>query len=298
MTYLAGEGATVAGKLPAGTAVADIAGALDIQTVTGEPVTGLIGDGAQAQEKLARVSSWLPELEQLTFNSNDDAITVDAIASPGVDQDLVQSGLAEALGDGASVSVAALRDLPAEGTTRTNQSTQRFETFSNGYWLPVFDFTSSAESCNTQTTDVLSNNRISFVTGSAQLDAQSVRAINLVASVVRKCLADTGLNVEVGGHTDSQGAEAANQQLSQARAETVRAALIARGVADAEIVAVGFGEAEPIADNGTAEGRAANRRTTITWFEPVAEAPADQEEAGADDAAAADTETTQEEVGE
>jgi OOP family OmpA-OmpF porin len=95
-------------------------------------------------------------------------------------------------------------------------------------------------------------------------------------------LADTDLNVEIGGHTDSQGGEDLNQELSSARADAVRAALIARGATDDAIVAKGYGEAEPIADNETAEGRAANRRTTITWFTPVVEEVAvETEETGA-----------------
>lgn len=79
------------------------------------------------------------------------------------------------------------------------------------------------------------------MTDSTRLDAKSVRAINAVAAIMRKCLDETDLNVEIGGHTDSQGGEDLNQQLSQTRAEAVRIALIDRGLAEASIVAKGYG---------------------------------------------------------
>lgn len=71
--------------------------------------------------------------------------------------------------------------------------------------------------------------------------------------------ADTVVTVE--GHTDSQGADAYNQQLSQSRADAVKAMLITKyGVTDDRVKAVGYGEAQPIADNATAAGREQNRR--------------------------------------
>lgn len=71
--------------------------------------------------------------------------------------------------------------------------------------------------------------------------------------------ADTVVTVE--GHTDSQGADAYNQKLSQSRADAVKAMLITKyGVAAERVKAVGYGEAQPIADNATAEGREQNRR--------------------------------------
>ena len=71
------------------------------------------------------------------------------------------------------------------------------------------------------------------------------------------------VRVEVGGHTDSSGPAELNRNLSQQRAESVRQYLIDAGVAPGRITAVGYGEDRPIADNSTAEGRAANRRVEL-----------------------------------
>lgn len=71
--------------------------------------------------------------------------------------------------------------------------------------------------------------------------------------------------VEVQGYTDSRGSEAYNQGLSQRRADAVRAILIDKfGVAAARVTAVGYGEANPIADNESAQGREANRRVVAS----------------------------------
>lgn len=67
-------------------------------------------------------------------------------------------------------------------------------------------------------------------------------------------------NVEVAGYTDSSGSEAGNQRLSEQRAQAAVDYLVGKGVDRARLTAVGYGQAEPIADNGTPEGRAANRR--------------------------------------
>ena len=74
----------------------------------------------------------------------------------------------------------------------------------------------------------------------------------------------TTARLSVSGHTDSVGSDAYNQRLSEQRAKAVTDYLIGSGVARASVVSVkGVGEAQPVADNHTAEGRAMNRRTEI-----------------------------------
>ena len=100
--------------------------------------------------------------------------------------------------------------------------------------------------------------KVNFRTGKAAIMKDSYDLLDQVANVfiqyprIRK--------VQVEGHTDDVGAAKANQRLSQARAAAVVKYLVAKGVAAERLVAVGFGEDKPIADNSTPEGRAENRR--------------------------------------
>ena len=86
--------------------------------------------------------------------------------------------------------------------------------------------------------------------------------------------------IDVYGHTDSTGSDAFNQALSERRAKAVADYLIARNVDRRRIMTQGFGETQPIADNGTEAGRAQNRRVEIKIIpiteEDVAEAKAQQ----------------------
>lgn len=71
-------------------------------------------------------------------------------------------------------------------------------------------------------------------------------------------------NVHVAGHTDSIGSRAYNQGLSERRAASVKTYLESTGIPGSSIVAVGYGENQPVASNATAQGRAQNRRVDIT----------------------------------
>jgi len=75
-----------------------------------------------------------------------------------------------------------------------------------------------------------------------------------------------GVNLEViiaVGHTDSDGSDAYNQKLSVARAESVKAYLVSKGVEANRVYTEGKGEKSPVADNKTKEGKAKNRRVEI-----------------------------------
>ena len=71
------------------------------------------------------------------------------------------------------------------------------------------------------------------------------------------------ITVEVAGHTDSDGAADYNESLSARRAATVRDFLISRGISADRMTARGYGEAQPVADNSTAAGKAQNRRVVL-----------------------------------
>jgi outer membrane protein OmpA-like peptidoglycan-associated protein len=98
-------------------------------------------------------------------------------------------------------------------------------------------------------------------TDRAVIEPRSFGLLDNVAAVLQ---AHDQLNIQVEGHTDSQGDDAYNKQLSQRRAEAVVSYLVKKGIAATRLTALGFGEDRPIADNHTKAGRAQNRRVVFT----------------------------------
>lgn len=96
-----------------------------------------------------------------------------------------------------------------------------------------------------------------FAAGQSTLTPPAQLTLNKVVAAMNR-FAQTA--VEVEGHTDSLGDEQANRALSQARADAVAAYLIGAGVDQSRLSAVGYGQARPIGDNSTSQGRQANRR--------------------------------------
>lgn len=85
--------------------------------------------------------------------------------------------------------------------------------------------------------------------------------LNGVAEALTQQDPDSKMVVE--GHTDSQGGDSYNQDLSQRRAQTVRDYLVSRGIAADRVRSQGFGSSRSVADNKSTEGRANNRRVEI-----------------------------------
>lgn len=108
---------------------------------------------------------------------------------------------------------------------------------------------------------------ITFAYDDAAVQPQFQPTLNEVASVLAQY---PKTYIDVYGHTDSDGADAYNQTLSERRAASVASYLTARGVQSARIATRGYGETQPIASNASEAGKAANRRVEIKIV-PVAE---------------------------
>ena len=117
-----------------------------------------------------------------------------------------------------------------------------------------------SQQCNTEFDQMLGSSSIRFQTGSASIDSGNDALLGQLAELARSCPG----KLKVQGHTDSQGDADNNQVLSLARAIAVRDALVTRGIDADRILAAGYGESRPIADNSTSSGRAKNRRIVIT----------------------------------
>lgn len=101
---------------------------------------------------------------------------------------------------------------------------------------------------------------ILFTTGSSRLQPGGEDKLRQVAGILGRY---PRTYVEVVGHTDSVGSEAMNQELSESRAKSVADVLVGSGVSPSRVVTRGSGELRPIADNGTPDGRARNRRVDL-----------------------------------
>ncbi len=107
-------------------------------------------------------------------------------------------------------------------------------------------------------------NNIFFEVGKAELKPISYVELNKAVTLMKN---NKTMKIEVGGHTDSQGADAANLSLSQKRAQSVVEYMVLAGIERERLIAKGYGETIPIADNTTKEGRAKNRRTEFVIVE-------------------------------
>ncbi|EEE38327.1 OmpA domain protein [Rhodobacteraceae bacterium KLH11] len=130
---------------------------------------------------------------------------------------------------------------------------------------PPADAPPDPEICEEQIAEVQQGSKIAFEPGSATVVADSRAALDQIADILREC---GPIRLEIQGHTDSQGREEMNQQLSQARAQSILNELRGRRVPTSSFSAVGYGETLPIADNDTEDGREANRRIEFLLIRP------------------------------
>ncbi|MGB1207762.1 MAG: OmpA family protein, partial [Paracoccaceae bacterium] len=149
---------------------------------------------------------------------------------------VVSALLTERLGEGALFDISIRTEEPPE---------------------TLMNSTPAPEECVAQLSDIIGKRKITFEPGSATLDGATMPLMDEIAELLKLC---GEFPLEIQGHTDSQGREVMNQELSQARAQAVLDALFSRRVLTGSYTARGYGEAQPIADNGSETGREANRR--------------------------------------
>ena len=112
-----------------------------------------------------------------------------------------------------------------------------------------------------QTVEKKAQDDLLFQTGKSVILQSSYNSLNKLAKYLKD---NPQFNLEVVGHTDSQGSETYNLKLSKDRAKAVKTYLEGQGIESTRMITDGKGESEPIASNDTAEGRAKNRRVVFT----------------------------------
>ena len=183
--------------------------------------------------------SALAELESGSLLVRPDTVEVSGVTGSQRAQDRITQTLSSALGQGATFKVIVSYDEDLDPLAA----------------LPT------PEECKAEVDLATARQKITFTPGSAEIASAAQTTIAALADILTDC---AGIRMEIAGHTDSQGSEGGNLSLSQARAEAVLIALQGRGVDVSNMKAQGYGEATPIADNGSDTGREANRRIEFT----------------------------------
>ena len=210
--------------------------------------------GSVAVDPQAAAPSWLARLGDLiallkghganaVLDGN--GLTFKAIA-PGLDRAALEAAIGPLLKGGKIV-------FPDAGTPRLSAADAQsaLDGLKGGY-------------AGTDVARTLNLVAIGFDTGSADIPAAE-RTVLVRAATLIKAL-PSGARVVIEGYTDNVGEPDSNLALSQRRADAVKVILVEAGLAVADIEAIGYGEANPVADNATPEGRAQNRRISYEVF--------------------------------
>ena len=204
-------------------------------------------------DQSAAAASWLgafrAALEALKGANVDaifegDKVNVGGSAMGDAARDEIIAALKSALGAG--VAVGALTDKTAAAVAVANdRATTELASLQSGFDVKDLLF-------------ALNDSMVNFASDSAEVPELMAPFLKSAAADLKQLKA--GHVLEIAGYTDSTGDAALNLALSQKRAEAVREALIKYGADPDMLVAKGYGEADPVASNDTAEGRLKNRR--------------------------------------
>ena len=208
---------------------------------TGQPVTNALAIGAGAPRGLAAAASVAIQTASRLINGK----------AQITGTDLMVTG--EALSDQAASEIRTRVEnaLPPGFIGKHDISVRKVET------ATALD----PDQCQQALVDSLAGNSIRFETAKDIIHEDSYALLDRLSFLVKRCPTVT---IEVGGHTDSDGSDDYNQDLSEDRANAVRFYLVHNGVFVGRLKAVGYGETKPIADNATEEGKARNRRIEFT----------------------------------
>jgi OOP family OmpA-OmpF porin len=172
-----------------------------------------------------------------------------AVVAPEVDSD----------GDGVYDKLDKCPNTPANSTVNAEGCPVSMDDDHDGILnaVDICPNTPAGEVVNSDGCPATVKLNINFENNSAAIKADSNARLDTYADFLKK---HTNYSARIVGYTDSRGSESYNKKLSQRRATAVMRALVARGVNPDQLTAAGMGEANPVADNATAEGRAQNRR--------------------------------------
>ncbi len=172
-----------------------------------------------------------------------------------------RSALAKAQADAerarAEADAANARAQAAQATAQANKSVEDANAVREKLREQLNNVLQTSESARGL---IVNMSDVLFDTGKYTLKQPTQISLAKVAGILQ---AYPGLKLQVEGYTDSTGSPETNQKLSENRAGAVKDFLITQGVSINNISAAGFGEAKPVADNGTASGRAQNRRVQL-----------------------------------
>ncbi|MBV9907949.1 MAG: OmpA family protein [Hyphomicrobiales bacterium] len=173
-----------------------------------------------------------------------DQINVGGASMDDAARDKIIAALKSAVGAG--LTVGALSDKTAAAVTIANdRATNELASLQSGFGVKDLLF-------------ALNDSKVTFASDSAEVPESMAPFLKTAAADLKQLKA--GSVLEIAGYTDNTGDAALNLALSQKRAEAVRDAFIKYGADPDTLVAKGYGEADPIASNATAEGRLKNRR--------------------------------------
>ncbi len=214
-----------------------------------EQVSDMSARGSREREKKAALEKMLSELQESASEAERQAAdAADRIAN---------------LEDEAARLAREKAELEAE-KAELEQKTSEYDALVDGLQAEIEAGQITITELQGKLTVGMSN-AILFDSGSTQVVAEGVEALTKVAGVLAGV---TDRSISVEGHTDNVPVRSGasykdNWGLSALRASTVVTLLVEQGVDPLNVAAVGFGEHRPVADNETAEGKAANRRTDI-----------------------------------
>lgn len=263
---------TVRGEVPTEPARTAVLGRLRSRGADLQVIDELVVS-AQAKERpdlaeYRRLGTFFDTIARLgvtraSVNFDRTILSLDAEVSTSADRDLLRRESVVLVGGSpdrvrGEISVTAPPDTTAASDS-TIVGAAATTVAGSSVTVPPVPATPEAQAAQSAITAAIDGRTISFAKNSFSLSDEG----NVVVTAVAAALTSSKARIEIGGHTDWKGRAPVNLELSQKRADAVRAALIEAGIDASRITAKGYGEEIPVAPNDTDAGRAKNRRIEI-----------------------------------